>query len=473
MDQQKIRSLLKEHCHIHPDLPIVVGVSGGPDSLSLFHLLYALGYPVIAAHFDHQLRPDSLADATHVQAIAESLGLPCEIGSLDVRACASQQKMSIEEAARTARYQFLFKVASQYNAQAVAVGHTADDQVETTLMHLLRGSGLSGLKGMTPYGIHPQWSQEIALIRPLLYSWRSETVAYCQEQGLTPVYDPTNDDLVYFRNRLRHELIPYLQSYNPNVKEVLLRTTRSLASDFDALSQMSESAWEQCFVERYPRAVVLSISVLRAFHRSLQRAMIRKGIANLRPGLRDIDFDPVERAVDFLSAPTQSRSMTVANHIFLFLEGDRLWIADEGFDLVRADWPQLEHGDLEIPQLPVTIEIGNGWFFACRLEPKQGSGNPYQPGNPFTACLDGNAVGLPLSLRGRHAGDRFLPLGMNGHSLKLSDFFVNVQLPRPARDHWPLVVSGGQIAWIPGYRPGELFRVQEKTQILLILSLYH
>ena len=156
--------------------------------------------------------------------LAEEMKLPFVSESADVRGYAEEHKLSLEEAARMLRYRFLFAQARAHRAGAVAVGHTADDQVETILMHFLRGAGLAGLKGMAGRTLLPEFDREIPLVRPILHLWRHETEAYCREHDLQPVHDPSNTDETYFRNRLRHSLIPELEKYNPRFKETLLRT---------------------------------------------------------------------------------------------------------------------------------------------------------------------------------------------------------------------------------------------------------
>ncbi|MFH2040471.1 MAG: tRNA lysidine(34) synthetase TilS, partial [Chloroflexota bacterium] len=195
--------------------PILVGVSGGPDSLCLLDVLVKAKRPVIVAHFNHLLRPESDQEAEHVKHMAQHYGLPFVTGSQDVKAFASKNGFSLEEAARKLRYRFLFAQAHKLGAMVIAVAHQADDQVETVLMHFLRGAGLNGLKGMIPVTLLPEFDPEIRLIRPLLRTWRKDIEAYCETHKLDTVEDLTNLDQTYFRNRLRHSLIPTMETYNP------------------------------------------------------------------------------------------------------------------------------------------------------------------------------------------------------------------------------------------------------------------
>src|SRR5436190_8520243 len=183
---ENIPSILRNQCGLSRDRPVIAGVSGGPDSLCLMSILRKAGYHVIVAHFNHKLRPDSDADANIVEQTASRLNIASVIENGDVHAFAEQEKHSIEEAARILRYRFLMAQARHFKAQAVAVGHTADDQVETVLMHFLRGAGLAGLKGMTHRTVLQTFDAEIPIVRPLLDSWREDTVVYCAANGFRP-----------------------------------------------------------------------------------------------------------------------------------------------------------------------------------------------------------------------------------------------------------------------------------------------
>ncbi|MCI0520105.1 MAG: tRNA lysidine(34) synthetase TilS, partial [Chloroflexi bacterium] len=234
----------RERCRLTLDQPILAAVSGGPDSLCVLDGLHRLGFRLAAAHFDHGLRAEAADEARRVEAFAGERGLPFLLGRGDVRACAQAQRLSLEEAARNQRYGFLFAQAQSIGAQAVVTGHNADDQVETVLMHLLRGAGLAGLRGMSFYALPNPWSVSIPLARPLLGVWREEILAYLAQNGLVPNLDASNEDLTFYRNRLRHELIPTLESYNPQARRLIWRTAEILFHEDAALSAVEEAAWQ-------------------------------------------------------------------------------------------------------------------------------------------------------------------------------------------------------------------------------------
>jgi tRNA(Ile)-lysidine synthase len=219
----KIARILQHEGKLEAQNLLLIGVSGGPDSLCLLHALHALGYHIIAAHVNHGLRPEADEEEQTIKQYAGELGVEFFSCKVDVLSYASEHSNSIEEAGRIMRYHYLFERAEKMGVCAVLVGHNADDQVETILMHLLRGSGLAGLRGMEYRSVPNPWSEHIPLIRPLLSIWREEIVKYLTEHGLKPISDQSNLDTTFFRNRLRHELFPILEKYNPRIRENLQR----------------------------------------------------------------------------------------------------------------------------------------------------------------------------------------------------------------------------------------------------------
>jgi tRNA(Ile)-lysidine synthase len=452
--------------------PILVGISGGPDSLCLLDILHRAGYPLIIAHLNHGLRPEAEADARMVKQLAADLGVEFVLGKEDVNGFALENKLSIEEAARFLRYRFLFSQARQYAVQAVAVAHTANDQVETILMHLLRGTGLSGLKGMSYVTLPNAWSQDIPLIRPMLSTWREEIVQYCQEHHLQPVQDKTNLDTTYYRNRLRHELIPYLENYNPQVCKLLWRTAQTLAGDDEIVEQAVASAWKDCIGEQGPGYVFLSLSVLLKFGKGLQRRLVRQAIDRARPGLLDIGFETIDRVIGFITSPCRSANLSLVGGLYLLIEGDRLWVAARGAALPDFEWPQAPRDKQIELNVPGEVTLPNGW--RLKTEPVRRADLPFSyhsNQDAFQAWLSSECLQQPLIIRSRLPGDRFQPLGMDGRAVKLSDFMINAQLPRRARSAWPLVCSNEEIAWIPGMRISQQFRIVENTHQIVHIQL--
>ncbi len=448
--------------------PVIVAVSGGPDSLCLLHVLNGLGYPLVVAHFNHGLREEAGQDEAHVQAFANRLGLPYYAGRQDVGAYARAEALSLEEAARLARYHFLFGLAQELEAQAVAVGHTADDQVETVLLHLLRGSGLAGLTGMVPCLLPNPWSAAIPLLRPLLNVWRAQVLEYCREYDLQPVYDRTNQDPVYFRNRIRLALLPEMDSCAPGFKQRLHQAARILQADEQALETAVEALWPRCVRQEGAGWLAFDVEALKGQPLGLQRRLARRALERFRPGLLDIGFEVSERLLNFMNNPTATRQRDLAAGLRLVLEGDLLWLATWEADLPSGGWPALPgEAQQELPlAIPGVCRLADGWRLEIESCPDVSQARQLAQHNPdpYQAWLDAEALAGPLVVRVRRPGDRFEPLGMEGRSLKLSDLMINIKLPRRARGRWPLLCSRDQIAWLPGIALSQRARLGEHSR---------
>lgn len=469
---EKIEVLLNGECGLDPQKPIVVGVSGGPDSLCLMDILHQAGYSVVIAHFNHKLRPEADVEARAVEEIARKFSVPFVVASEDVNLHAQNEKLSIEEAARILRYSFLFAQAHDFNAQAVAVGHTADDQVETVLMHFLRGAGLNGLKGMSYRAQLSIFDMEIPVVRPLLDTWRTETVAYCTSHNLVPHYDPSNDLPVFLRNRVRNTLIPTLETYNPRFREAVWRSAQTISYDQALLSDALAAWWKQSVLQQTEDYVKLDLDFLSRQTIGLQRQLVRRAVERLLPS-QEIVYSVLESASAFIADPSQVR-IDLIGGLVLFREANALYLAQSEAELPLDLWPQMPKGMDSIQiSLPAQVSLSDNWQFSSeKWEPaetawERSSNNE----DRFRVWLDADNLSDKLELRIRRPGDQFEPLGLEGHSQKLSDFFTNVKLPRRARARWPLLCSGDTVIWVPGYRPTERFKLKEVSSNIIYFSL--
>lgn len=469
MLSDRILDILKTHCDAQVDGSILVGLSGGPDSLTLLHLLHRLGYKLVAAHLDHALRETSADEARHVLKLCSAWNIPCVTARIDVSEYADQQHLSIEEAARECRYRFLFEQAHLHQAQVVAVAHTADDQVETVLMHLLRGAGTSGLRGMAYCEINPNWSQSVPVWRPLLGIWRDEIMTYCQTFDLDPLNDESNADVTFYRNRLRHVLIPELATYNPQIKQVLWRMADVMQADDALLRSLSDRTLEEITLLKETDLIQLDQKRFKSLQLGLQRRILRQAIDHLRPGLRDIGWDVVDRALSGLSNSMVSGRMDLAAGLDLTWGFDYVTVIEHNASLPVGDVPQLINDQRYLLEPGSTLALRNGWQLSAEIV----SADIYSRisdelrNEPNHAWLNASAIKFPLIVRSCQPGERWKPLGMQGHRQKLSDMFINEKIPVPARNRWPLVFSDQEIAWVPGVRPSEPFKLQgSETQIL-------
>ncbi len=459
---------------------VVVGVSGGPDSLCLLHVLMRLrdeyDLRLHVAHLNHGTRgADSDADAEFVATLAARWGLSYTIEREDVPRLARARKLAFEETARRVRYAFLARVAASVGAARIAVGHNADDQAETVLMHFLRGSGPAGLRGMLPatpitdYRLinQPtnQLTNQLTIIRPLLEVPRADIEAYCAGHGLEPRFDLSNLDTTYFRNRLRYELLPLLETYNPNIRARLRHTAAVVAADYELLADLRERAWADVVREEREDAIVLDRAGWRALPVALQRAVLRRAAYALRRSLRDVDFVHVENArLVGLHGETGAQA-TLPMGLSLAVGYETLTVGDAGEAGPPPDEPLLWSEEPLPVQVPGATPLPQSeWVLQAEILEKWDAAPIVANADPWTGYFDADRLCGSLVLRTRRRGDRFRPQGMAGHSVKLSAFLINLKVPRAWRDRVPLLVAGDEIAWVCGRRVGEGFAVGPGTR---------
>ncbi len=470
-----VQDYSRQHRLLEADECIVVGVSGGPDSVMLLHVLKTLPLhlKLHVAHLHHGMRgADADADANFVAALAAKWGLPCTIERADVPAVARREKLPLEEAARRVRYAFLGQLAQHVAAHKIAVGHNADDQAETVLMHLLRGAGPAGLRGMTPltrlrdYRLlttPTDFAPELVLIRPLLATPRAAIADYCQEHALETRFDLSNLDTTLFRNRLRHEVLPYLADINPRIAQRLQYLAEVVRADYELLQEFVSVAWDALLLEAHDDALVFDLHNWRAQPLALQRALIRCAAGTLRRTLRDVDFVHVEDAVHVALNGVTGAEATLPHGLRLTVGYTTLTIADQRALNLPAEQPWLPPKTSMPLPIPGTLELPNGWTLQTQPAAHWDLATIAANRHPFNAWMDAAVLADAPCLRTRQAGDRFCPQGLGGAEVRLSDFLINLKVPHPWRDHLPLVEAGGRILWVAGLRLAETALVRPET----------
>lgn len=466
----RIQEFLTKYANLALNLPVVIGVSGGADSLALLSILAELGYAVNVAHFNHHLRPEAEEDAEFVARTAKRLGLPFFRGDGDVADVANKEKISIETAARKARYRFLFDLAEKSQALAVVTAHNADDQAETVLLHLLRGAGLTGLRGMRSCTKLPEFSQTIPLVRPLLTTWRFEIDDYCQSNGLKPRVDSTNIDPSYTRNRIRQELIPLLETYNPQIKARLTGLAATVGSSIEILEPVVRKAYEASIISTTDGGRAFDRKLLTAMSKALQVEIIRSAVQELLPAAEDINQSALERAAALLKIQKGSRKTEMADGLVAQVSGDRFHIVLNGYPITDSGWPVIADTKSAELDVPGCVILNNGWEIRSEWIDNT-AGISFTNSDQYTVYLDATSLNFPLIVRHRKSGDVFQPLGMQDGKLKLGNFFTNVKLAGESRTAWPLVISGERIAWVAGVRIADFVKVQKNSRRLVRLKL--
>jgi len=439
---------------------LIVGVSGGVDSMVLLHLLYAcreaLDLSLIVAHVNHGFRPaESEKEAELVQKEAARLGLPFEYGQFDVKDFQKTMGLSPQDAARRIRFHFFYNLLQRHDAHKVALGHNADDQVETVLLRLMRGSGLQGLKGMVPI-------REGRVIRPLLGVWREKIQTFAVEKKIPFLLDSSNLKSDYLRNRIRLILIPLMETdYQPNFKEVLLRTSNILREENDYLERGTEAAYQE-IVRMEKDTLFFKFSEYRSLHQAIQWRVMKKileRVCDWGTGVEEGEWLEVHRVYQKLHGPSPS---------FLLELSHGAWI-EKRYDVILLgkgkvnSLPPFEV-ELHSPGCTFIEEIGKKVIIeeTDRVKLKDYNG----PAN--TALMDYGSLQFPLKMRNFRPGDRFHPLGAKG-TQKLKEFFIDHKVPKVERPRVPLLVSGEKIVWIAGYRIDERAKVTKDTKKVLVV----
>lgn len=448
-----------------------MGVSGGADSMCLLHLLHQTGYPVIAAHLDHMIRPSSGQDADLVSKTCETWQIPVVLKQMEVQAYCQQASLNLEEGARILRYGFLFDTAIETQSGGVLIAHHADDQVETVLMHFIRGAGLSGLKGMKYRTFLEQYSTNIPLVRPLLDFTRPQIETYCSDNKIPFIVDQTNLDTTYFRNRLRHELIPELEKLNPRFRDVIRRTTESLQADQELINEVVAEKWEDILQESKPEFIRLDPDELRVCSKGLRWNILRRAIKILRPDLRDFDHTVLNRLDDFISHPGGQNKKDLVAHLEARMTADSVWIVEDDYVAPVVNFPQYsEVGN--VLSFPVKMKLANGWNLTGEIVDSKMIDRScilHAPENE--AWLDYETISGAISLRNPLPGDRIQPLGGAGHHSKLSDLFINHGIPVEARHAFPVIADRDKIIWLPGIVISEMCRVTLETKKILHMKM--
>ncbi|HLG31039.1 MAG TPA: tRNA lysidine(34) synthetase TilS [Candidatus Brocadiales bacterium] len=468
---------------------VIVGVSGGADSVALLSLLLSIvvgaglkpAPTYYIAHLNHKLRgKESDEDEAFVRSLAERFDIGIEVKSVDIKALTSIGRHSIEEVARKERYAFFESVARKVGASSIAVGHTADDNAETILHRIIRGTGLFGLQGMRPK--RPLFTgSSIQLIRPLIFSWREDIIKYLEQEGLPFRIDSSNLQVDYFRNMIRLELLPLLsQKYNKNIKEALCRLGEIAQQDYDFLSVKLNDVLDSTLDSRLSTlsSIVLDASVLAKQPQILKQLAIRECLVRLGVSLKSIGYKNYTAISKLLGWHGQTclsvPSLQLSNGLTVKLEQGKLYLEK---DAGRTDIPVCPPDRVEI-NFPGTTDLPSFGFqvTAETFENKEGFLNDFkQHKTEYEEVFDLDKIEGSLYVRTRRAGDRFHPLGSKGIK-KLKDFFIDEKVPYLMRSRIPIVTMNDQPLiktfrdkpiWVVGMRIDDRVKLNKGTKNVL------
>ena len=427
---------------------VLAGVSGGPDSIALLHLLDSCrdryGFELFVVHVNHRLRPEAEGEAQYVQQFCEQKQIPVQLFVEDVAAYAKQHSMSLEQAGHEVRHTCFRKAAEAWNITKLALGHHSDDRAESVFLHLVQGCGLDGLTAMPP---KDGW-----LIRPFAFLQKKDLVQYCEQHNLQYFTDATNLEPGCLRNQIRLEVLPQLKAYNPQITESLLRLQESCGADADYLAQCTETLWRQ-HGSREEEQAVFPADVLREQHIAMQRRILRCMYRQVRGSEQNLSFGQTEQMRHIAMTNDGSQELHLADGLLFLREYNRLCVTKK---LEKPnDYQYLWHIEEEL------VVPESECVFMAELD------LTLETAGAEVLDVDYSRISLPLTIRNRRPGDVLkMPFGRK----KLKDFFIDKKIPASRRDCIPVVLSGSEIIWIPGYYKADCVRISDETEQICRLS---
>ncbi|MCS1352392.1 tRNA lysidine(34) synthetase TilS [Mechercharimyces sp. CAU 1602] len=463
-----VRDVVAQQIEVHDWIDegelILVAVSGGADSMALLHILHTLSprfsCRLLAVHIDHQLRgSESDEDANYVLEQCKRWGIDCHTEKISVRDVLATEKGNLQDTARQLRYEAFVKIAKQTGATKLAVAHHADDQVETIIMRLLRGTGVAGLQGIPVTRSLPP----VTVIRPLLGVERSHIEQYCEQEGIMPRQDSSNQSLKYTRNRIRQQVVPLLQQMEPRVKEHLISLAEMVSKEEEAWRLYVEQAKKDVVVTEEAGRVVLACEQLLLLPLALQRRLIKLILKCLSSSTEQEEtFTAITQTLYLAQHAEPSVSVDLAGGVVARRQYQLLVIE------MKKQAPQRESVEsvVRIP-IPGTIKLPTfaGELTVIITEKKIES---LQNTSSYYAVFDRAYLREPVVVRSRRTGDRMRPWGVNG-TKKVKDMLIDAKIPVTIRDRVPIVCHGETIIWIPGVRRSDWAPVTTLSDELVML----
>ncbi|PAB57624.1 tRNA lysidine(34) synthetase TilS [Anaeromicrobium sediminis] len=453
---EKFLQTIEEYNLIEVNEKIVVGVSGGPDSISLLHLLFTIkekyNIQIYGVHLNHKYRgKEADEDAQYVHEFCTKLKIPCYVYSENVEEYSKKKGRSFEEGGRELRYKYFYEVLRKVGAKKIAVAQNLDDQAETMLMRFMRGSGIEGLCAMD--------YKRDEIIRPILNIRRKEIEKYCERHGLNPRIDKTNLESIYTRNRIRLELIPYIsEHFNRNIKETLFRTSELIREDKKFLDECVKESYNRVIKEEVGKVIIDRLEFNKC-HKAIQRRIIRECILYICSDLKNIEKKHVEELIKFIGMARSGSTIDLPKNLISLVKYEKVVIKKRENSKNKDFLYPVEIGK------KIYIEELNGYIYGeiVSMDEYNSSNN-----GKYNMYFDFNET-KELFIRNRRNGDKFKPLGLNG-TKKLKDYFIDEKIPKDERSEIPILVSDDEILWVVGYRRSSLGKVKKNSERILRVS---
>ncbi|MCF6464563.1 tRNA lysidine(34) synthetase TilS [Clostridium sp. Cult2] len=457
--KDKVLKTIKEYKLIEEKDNIVIGLSGGPDSMALLYILLdikeEMDFNIFIAHVNHGVRgQEALADERFVEALAKELNLPYYSKTVNMDKYAKEQGLSSEEAGRALRYGFFREILAKIGGGKIAVAHNKNDQAETLLMRFFRGTGIDGLKGME--------YKSGDIIRPVLGIERGEIEKYLSDRNIETRLDKTNLMPIYNRNRIRLELIPYIEKhFNPNIVDTLWRISNNISIDSDFLDKYSKETFRKLVKKKENNSIILNGNLFVKEDKSIQQRVIRNCILDINGDLQGFtNRHIIDTLALFLEGGT-GKSIDLINNIVAKTSYDD-FVIEKKKDVEYRDF--LYKIDFEGFTYIDDLQIG----LNVKILPNKGIKANVK--DKFVKYFDYDKIEGSLFIRNRKDGDRFIPYGMKGNK-KIKDYFIDEKIPREERDRIPIITDEKEILWIVGYRSSDKFKITADTKKVLMIEL--
>lgn len=460
--EKRFLDFIAEHNLLKDCDKLLLGVSGGPDSLTMLHLFNKLkeklGLEIAAAHLDHQFRKESAAEADFTADFAADLGVEFYAKTVNLPRLIRLKKKSPEAEARYQRFKFFQEIITVADCDRLALAHHSDDQAETVLLNLFRGSGLNGLAGIEPQSKY----QDLIIIHPLLLFKKSEIKAYSRQNELKARLDPSNQKNIYSRNIIRNKILPLVENeINENAKEVIARNSKLISSENKFLAELAIKNYQQLLISAADKKIIIDFAGLKKRDRVLQRRIYRHIYRELNNGLDDLYLEHILE-IEKLTADSQTgRGVDIAAGIRVEISYDQLVFFQKEPSAVN------NRGKKRL-NLTAQTEFGENILIESSIQKRKDfSFN----NDPKRAAFDYHKIKFPLYIRSRSDGDKFIPLGMKGHK-KLKDILIDQKVPRAKRKKAAVVTDAeDNIIWLAPYKMADDFKISEKTEEVLVLEL--
>ena len=454
---EKVLSTINKHELIQKGDKIVVGLSGGPDSVCLLHILSRLkeelDLEIYAAHLNHQIRGiEAQKDAFYISKLCEEMGITFFIKSINVPEYCEKNGVSIEEGARKLRYEMFYEIKNNTRANKIAIGHNLNDQAETILMRMMRGTGLQGLKGI-------EYIRDGVIIRPILDIERNDIEEYCKQNKLNPRIDKTNLESIYTRNKIRLELIPYMKdNFNSNIIESIVRMGNSLRSDNDYIESEALIKFKEVSNIKSD-SVEINLKPYINLHNSMKVRILRNSIKHILGDTNFIDQRHIDDIIELEDESKIDKVINLPRGIYVYRKKNSIILTNK---------------EIVIEEIEFCYNIPSNGFIKVKeigtiIETQVVSINKYKRSKSDKSCnwFDFNKIKGGIVVRSRRSGDK---IKLSGGSKKIKDLFIDIKIPKEDRCKVPVIADDQGILSVGNFRNSENYKIDEETKEVLKVS---